>query len=226
MKNIIAILLVFLAHSIPCQSSASPSTFLNGDNDHLPCPTGFVVDRKNYNDLPDLLQKVNLSPDCIWGTIKKNAERHDVKVEGFSYGTVIEASLGVGVMIGTELVLISNGEGGVYAAIVRIEGGGVGMSLAGASLTQSVIYGDCENSVEKYLGMFKSVGGIAMMNNYGTNGLFGKMTNCNSITSIRGLTSPIIGAGFSFYNLVDGPILIKGPKVDELVKYFQQLNQN
>lgn len=224
MRYVFFILFTFFVCSFLGELKAENSVFLAGENDNLPCPTGFVLDRKNYNDLDDLLQKVSLSPDCIWGTIKKNAERQVTHVEGFSFGTVIEASLGVGVMIGTELVLMSDGKEGVYAAIVRIEGGGVGMSLAGASLTQSVIYGECNNAIENYLGMFKSIGGIAMMNNYGTNGFFGKRTNCNSITSIRGLTSPIVGAGFSFYNLVDGPLLIKGPKVAEFIKYIKDLN--
>ena len=197
---------------------------IDQSNKDLPCPTGFIVDRENFKGLEELLYKINLTPDCIWTTIKKNAENIPKKINGFSYGTLIEASLGVGVMLGTELVLMPSDDDSIIAAMVRIEGGSLGVGLAGASLSQSVIYGDCPHKIESYLGMFKSVGAIAMMNNYGFTGLFGRRTGCDSITSIRGLTSPVIGTGFSFYNLVSGPIKIRGSKIQELKKYFEGLN--
>ena len=227
MKNLsFSLLFSLLLFSQINKSFASNSEILtlNSSNMNLPCPKGFVLDRKHFKDIKKLVGQVSLSPGCIWDTIKKNAKNVDHQIHGFSFSTIIEASFGIGAMIGTELVLMPYDHETIIATMVRIESGSIGISLAGASFTQSVIFGDCPDNIDSYLGVFKSFGAIAMMNNFGHTKVLGSPTGCNSITSIRGMTSPIVGGGISFYNKIGKSILVKGKKVKPLLKFFKILN--
>jgi len=190
------------------------------------CPSGFIWDRENFNNIVSLVKKTSFDPHCIWDTIDKNA-RHYVganRVIGFSFGTVLEASLGVGANIGTELIFMPWGQDALMVGMVRFEGGSFSLSLSGGSRSQSVIYGRCKNNIFGYLGLFQSKAALAMMENIGVKRLWGKKTGCNSITSIRGATSPIAGVALSIYNQVGKFAIVKGPGVHGILNYISSLN--
>ena len=200
--------------------------YLDKNNYDRSCPTGHVWNRKNFNSIEEIIHSTSFDPACIWGTIDKNANYYvKNKVIGFSFGTVLEASLIIGTTIGTELVVIPWDDNTLMVGMVRFQGGSLSASLSGGSLTQSVIYGKCKNGIFGYLGFFQSKGMIAMMQNTGVKMFFGKRTSCNSITSVRGSTSPIAGVALTMYEQLGNFALVKGPGIQRMLDYIKELNQ-
>ncbi|MBT6326770.1 MAG: hypothetical protein HOJ35_12445 [Bdellovibrionales bacterium] len=199
---------------------------LENSNYEHSCPTGHVWDRKNFNSIEKIIRSTSFVPECIWGTIDKNAKYYvENKVVGFSFGSVLEASLFIGTAIGTELVVIPWDDNTLMVGMVRFQGGSLSASLSGGSLTQSVIYGKCKNGILGYLGLFQSKAMIAMMQNTGVKMFFGKRTGCNSITSVRGSTSPIVGVALTIYEQLGNFAFVQGPGVQSMLDYIKALNE-
>ncbi|MCK5073497.1 MAG: hypothetical protein KAQ98_08740 [Bacteriovoracaceae bacterium] len=193
----------------------------------LSCPKGLVLDRERFDSIEEKIEKMDFSPKCIWDTIKKkNAERLNEKILGFSWGTTMEASSGIGVQIGTEIIFMPIDDRTAMIGAVKYEGASFSFGLSGVSLTQSIVFGDCKDNIFGYLGWFKSWGFIAMTKTLGAEHPFkdNSETGCNMITSTRGMTSPVLTVSRTYYKQLGQFIMVEGPRVQPLIDYIYRTN--
>lgn len=224
MKFILSLLILISSQLLWAQT---PEVKYLENEDHLKCPTGFVYDRVYFDQIEELVEQMDFSPACIWKTIKKNATNHaKSKVQGFAFGSQIGASYYVGGGVGTELVMFPIDDQKMLVSMVRLKFTDVSVSLAGVSRTQSVVFGNCTNGIEGYMGWFRYYGAAAMLKNTGiTRPITGKPTGCDSITSIRGMNSPVVVGGYAYYEPLGRPIIVTGPRVQPLLNYIKKLNR-
>lgn len=216
---------MFFLKNVLAQDDIHTKILENKSNLH--CPTGFVLDRIHYNQIEDLSENLDFSPRCIWKTIRKNAEKYAKGItQGFAFGVEIDASYSaISAGLGTELVMFKLDDDKLLLGMTRIKHIDASLSLSGISLTQSVVLGSCPEQLQSYVGWFRYFGAIAMLRNSGiTLPITGITTGCNTITSVRGMSSPIIIAGYSLYEQLGNPIIVTGPRVKPLLNFMKGLN--
>ncbi len=191
------------------------------------CPTGMVWGKRDFKNLRERVLNMKFSPRCIWDTILKDAEDLKGSVRGFSFASPIAVGPIANIGGGSELVVMKNDAENLLVAQVRYRHLSVDISLPiGGGLSQSVIFGDCSDDIDSYLGWFETYVALAKSRNKGRDGIVPfqrDLTGCESISSIRGLNSSIVGVGVSYYELLDGPYLIYGPGVQDLIDHLEKL---
>ncbi|OFZ17901.1 MAG: hypothetical protein A2X94_12730 [Bdellovibrionales bacterium GWB1_55_8] len=212
------------------QSRAMYPTIVELQNDgDVHCPSGIFEHLHSSSTIRKVAEKLDLSPGCIWKTIRKNAENRKKPVHGFAFGSVSEISMTAGIGVSTELVIMKYDEKTLMIGQVYTEAGVVSIGLPGVSLNQSVIYGHCADGIFGYLGWFDTISALALSHNYGKAAYapptFGTYSGCNSLTSTRGTTTPILGASQSYYHQNSPFILVGGPRAAPLLKYISELNR-
>lgn len=194
-------------------------------SDDLKCIKGVT-----NNTISEIIDRMDFSPECIWKTIRKynaeSKERIPEKVLGFSFGSVIDASIYVGITNGQELVVQKVDNNTLMVGYIKYSGGSLSVSLPGPSLTQSVIFGVCKDNIFGYLGWFKNKGRFAITSHYGIyeNIFDTKYTGCKAISSTLGLSSPIGIASATEYKQNGEFMLVTGPRVKKLIQYINWIN--
>lgn len=202
-----------------------PKVVYLDNNENVKCIKGL-----RNKSVPEIINSMDFSPECLWETIKKhNAESNErisERVLGFSYGSVIEASIYIGYTTGQELVIMQVDNETLMVGYVRYRGGSLSVSLSGPSLTQSVIYGDCDDQIFGYLGWFKFTGRMAITHQIGiySNLFDSQYSGCNSIASTLGATSPIATIGATEYTQNGQFMLVKGPRIRPMINYLNKIN--
>lgn len=203
--------------------------YLDFDGRPLKCPTlkAVMVD-KDFDDIENFVENISFDPECLWGITDMFGEYLGKgKIQGFSIGGVIEASLYIGAMFGSEFVMMPFDEDHLLVGMVKFRGGDLGLGLPGVSLVQSMIYGDCPNYIWSYLGWFKGKSGMGVTSNHSIKFPFLDETRsyCDSVSSIRGVTFPAASVSYTEYLQLGQFILLTGPRVRPMIRYVEALNR-
>ena len=226
------------AQNVPLVPSSLPKgkiidrvLYLNQRKTGLHCPTGVVKGGPNWDGMKAQLVDLNLSPECIWVALRKTAaEFSDRRVQGFAFGAVGEISTAFGYEFGTELVVMKYSDDALMVGQVKLRGASASLALpAGASLTQSVILGNCDEGLFGYLGWFENASIFARGFHQGKVGyypFFRKGSGCDAYSLTRGLSTPVFGVSETYYSQLGKFALVTGPRAKELIQFIDQLNSD
>jgi hypothetical protein len=204
-----------------------PETRVHLDHAGADCPTGWATEA-DVHALPSLVRSWSFDPACVWDTIQRDARDEWGKVRGFAFGVVGGLSRGAGYSVGNEVVVFREDARTLRVGVVAYRTVGIDVTLpVGASLTQSVVYGDCAEGLTSYLGWFEGYSAIAKTLSLGRRSIVPfdrELTGCDAHTSTRGMTSPIAGVSTSYYWLLGQSVLVDGPGAQPLLDYFDSVN--
>lgn len=205
-----------------------PTILQLNHGDDVICPSGIFEHLHSSASISEIARKVDLSPECIWKTIRQNAAQKKQVIRGFAFGTISEISMTGGVGVATELVVMKYDDRTLMMGLIYSKSGVVALGLPGVSLTQSLIFGNCPDALFSYLGWFDTVSALAMSSSYGKAEYdlpgFGQYSGCNALTSTRGSTTPVLGASQSYFHQEDPFVLVTGPRAAPLLKFLAELN--
>lgn len=197
--------------------------------DDVVCPSGIFEHLHSNASIAEIARKIDLNPQCIWKTIRRNAAKKGEIIRGFAFGTVSEISMTGGIGVATELVIMKYDDQTLMIGQIYSESGLVAVGLPGVSLTQSVVFGNCPEALFSYLGWFDTVSALAMSKSYGKADYnlpgIGRYSGCNALTSTRGSTAPVLGASQSYYHQEAPFVLVRGPRAAPLLNFLAELNR-
>jgi hypothetical protein len=192
------------------------------------CPRGFTTEADNVG-LADLVKNWSFRPDCVWDTLRADARDEAGRVRGFAFGVNGGFSRGVGYTVGNEVVVMRAGRDALTVGVVAYRTVGLDVTLpVGASATQSVIFGGCEQGFESYLGFFENYSLAAKTLSLGRRQIIPfvrELTGCNAHTSTLGLTTSLAGIGTSYYWPISERVTLQGPGVQPMLEYLDELNR-